>query len=96
MKKLSLALAVILVGVLINTSVMAQAVAVQNAEPSVAAKVADAAIVRPLCVLGASATTAVYIVVAIPTYIMGYADIMAEALVYGPWGYVNQRPLGEF
>lgn len=63
---------------------------------STGAAVLDAVVVRPLCLLGAGVTTAIYVVVAIPTYMMGYADLMAEYLVVKPWGYVSERPLGEF
>ena len=64
--------------------------------PSVGAKVADVLIVRPAVTIGASALLIVYCVTAIPAHLFGQSEPWYQTMVAAPWGYVNQRPLGEF
>lgn len=65
-------------------------------EPSAGAKAADVLIVRPVATVGASALFIVYCVTAIPAHVFGQSEAWYQTIVAAPWGYVNQRPLGEF
>ncbi len=97
------ALVVLAVAFCLVQPVMAQAVgqaqptpAVPAAQPTVGLKIADALFVRPPSVVGAAASTAAYVLLALPAHIMGFSDALADSLVVAPWHFVNGRELGQF
>ena len=44
----------------------------------------------------AAASTAAYVLLALPAHIMGFSDVLADCLVVAPWHFVNDRELGQF
>jgi hypothetical protein len=68
-----------------------------RAEPGLGAKVADAALVRPLAVLGASLSTVAFFVAVVPAWVIGVDDRdLAHHMVKRPWHHVRSRELGDF
>lgn len=68
-----------------------------SAEPGLGAKVADAALVRPLAVLGASLSTVAFFVAVVPAWVIGVDDRdLAHHMVKRPWHHVRSRELGDF
>ncbi|OPY77228.1 MAG: hypothetical protein A4E65_02826 [Syntrophorhabdus sp. PtaU1.Bin153] len=64
--------------------------------PSIGAKVADVALVRPLCLVGSTISTAVYLVISPFAYAMGVGEPAARAMVEAPWRFTAFRHIGEF
>jgi hypothetical protein len=64
--------------------------------PSVGAKVADVLLVRPVCVVGSTISTAAYVVIAPFTALMGLGEPTARAMVEAPWRFTAFRYVGEF
>ncbi|MEN8183048.1 MAG: hypothetical protein ABFS46_10995 [Myxococcota bacterium] len=68
-----------------------------SAEPSVGVKVADAVLVRPLAIIGASVSTVAFFVVVVPAWVVGVDDRdLAHHMVKRPWHFVHSRDLGDF
>ena len=65
-------------------------------EPSVGAKIADVTLVRPVCMVGSTISTAVYLVISPFAYVMGLGEPAARAMVEGPWRFTSTRYVGEF
>jgi hypothetical protein len=64
--------------------------------PSTGAKIADVALVRPVCVVGSTISTAAYLVISPLAYIMGLGEPAARAMVEAPWRFTASRYVGEF
>jgi hypothetical protein len=64
--------------------------------PSVGAKIADVALVRPVCMVGSTISTAVYLVISPFAYVMGLGEPAARTMVEGPWRFTGSRYIGEF
>jgi hypothetical protein len=64
-------------------------------EPGWAEQVADAVLVRPLALVGALASTGVFLGTLPLTFPMGIGDDCAHALVAGPWRFASGRVLGD-
>jgi hypothetical protein len=68
-----------------------------SAEPGLGAKVADAVLLRPLAIVGASVSTVAFFVAVVPAWIVGVDDRdLAHHMVKRPWHYVHSRDLGDF
>jgi hypothetical protein len=68
-----------------------------SAEPGLGAKVADAVLVRPLAIVGASLSTVAFFVAVVPLWVAGVDDRdVAHHMVKRPWHYVRSRELGDF
>jgi hypothetical protein len=78
-----------------QTEAKSGTVATQGA-PSVGAKIADVALVRPVCLVGSTISTAAYLVISPLAYAMGLGEPAARAMVEGPWRFTGSRYVGEF
>ena len=68
-----------------------------SAEPGVGAKVADAVLVRPLAIIGASLSTVAFFLAVVPLWVVGVDDRdLAHHMVKRPWHFVHSRDLGDF
>jgi len=65
-------------------------------EPSVGAKVADMLLVRPISLVGATISSAAYLVLAVPFAIMETDETASTIMVDAPWRFTTQRYLGDF
>lgn len=65
-------------------------------QPSTINKAADIIIVRPLAASVSVVTTALYVVIAIPTHIMGYSQETFDVTVVTPWRFTGCRPMGVY
>jgi len=64
--------------------------------PSAGMQILDVAIVRPLCVIGSTASTAVYIAISPLVFVMGLGEPAARVMVEAPWRFTAFRYVGEF
>jgi hypothetical protein len=64
--------------------------------PSVGAKIADVALVRPVCLVGSTISTAAYLVISPLVYAMGLGEPTVRAMVEAPWRFTASRRVGEF
>lgn len=64
--------------------------------PSVGLKIVDVLLVRPFCLIGATASTAVYIALSPLVYLMGIGEESARVMVEAPWRFTSFRYIGEF
>ena len=64
--------------------------------PSVGAQIADVALVRPVCLVGSTISTAAYLVISPITFLMGLGEPTARAMVEAPWRFTASRKVGEF
>lgn len=78
-----------------QTGPQSDKVATQNG-PSVGAKIADVALVRPVCMVGSTISTAAYLVISPFAYVMGLGEPAARVMVEGPWRFTSSRYIGEF
>ncbi|MDX9816211.1 MAG: hypothetical protein RBT06_04660 [Smithellaceae bacterium] len=67
-----------------------------STEPSVGIKVVDILLVRPPCAVGSIISTAVYLAICIPAFIIGVDEPAAQYLVEAPWRFTSYRYIGEF
>lgn len=88
-KKLSVILAIVLI-LSFSAPVMAYE------EPSVGAKIVDALLVRPACVVGSVAATAFFIATLPVTFPIGVSEQLSYAIVEAPWRFTAGRYLGEY
>jgi hypothetical protein len=94
MKKIVALLVVLMLT--ISSSVYANESTGNTEQPSTINKAADIIIVRPLAASVSVITTALYVVIAIPTHIMGYSEEAADVLVTSPWRFTGCRPMGVY
>ena len=64
--------------------------------PSVGAQIADVAVVRPVCLVGSTISTAAYLVISPIVFLMGLGEPTARAMVEAPWRFTASRNVGEF
>lgn len=64
--------------------------------PSTGLKMVDILLVRPLCLIGSTASTAVYIALSPLVYLMGIGEETARVMVEAPWRFTSCRYIGEF
>lgn len=64
--------------------------------PSVGAQIADVALVRPVCLVGSTISTAAYLVISPITFLMGLGEPTARVMVEAPWRFTASRKVGEF
>jgi hypothetical protein len=88
-KKLSVVLALVLI-----LSFVAPVMAYE--EPSVWAKIVDALLVRPACVVGSVAATAFFIATLPVTFPIGVSEQLSYAIVEAPWRFTAGRYPGEY
>lgn len=64
--------------------------------PSAGLKIIDVLLVRPLCVIGSTVSTAVYVAISPLVFVMGVAEPAARVMVEAPWRFTAFRYIGEF
>jgi len=64
--------------------------------PSAGLKMVDILLVRPLCLIGSTASTAVYIALSPLVHLMGIGEETARVMVEAPWRFTSCRYIGEF
>ncbi len=69
---------------------------IEREEPTVGMKVLDLLVVRPLSIIGSTASTAFYIVTVPITFPSGLSEPAARIFVEAPWRYTGMRYLGDF
>ena len=72
----------------------AQATSHEWVEPAWTGQVADAVLVRPLALVGALASTGVFLGTLPLSFPMGIGDECAHVLMEGPWRFASGRVLG--
>jgi len=91
-----LKMAVLVTMFLIVSSSYVLAYDLENTEPSVATKILDLSIVRPISIVVSIASTA-FCVGTLPfTFPAGVSEPAARIFVEAPWRFTNARYLGEF
>jgi len=96
MKRLGISFALI-GALLLVTPNAAMAIAPDTHRGSnVGLKILDATLVRPLCLVGSIASTAVGLAGAMLTFPMGLADEVVTYTIIAPWRFTNTRYLGDF
>ena len=73
----------------------AQASSHDGVEPDWQSQLGDAVLVRPLALVGAIATTAVFVGTLPLSFPMGIGDECANVLMEGPWRFASGRVLGD-
>ncbi len=68
----------------------------EREEPTAGMKALDLFVVRPLSIVGSTASTAFYIVTVPITFPSGLSERAARILVEAPWRYTGMRYLGDF
>jgi len=64
--------------------------------PSVGMQILDVALVRPLCVVGSTVSTATYIAISPLVFVMGLGEPAARVMVEAPWRFTAFRYVGDF
>lgn len=95
MKRIGIAIA--LIGALLTvTPSTAMAIEPERPSTNVGLKILDAMLVRPICLVGSIASTAVGLAGAMLTFPMGMADEVVTYTIIAPWRFTNSRYLGDF
>jgi hypothetical protein len=95
MKRIGIAMA--LVGALLVVSPnTALAIAPERPHINFGLKLLDVALVRPISLVGAIASTAVGLAGAMLTFPMGLADEVVTYTIIAPWRFTNTRYIGDF
>ena len=68
----------------------------EREQPTTGMKVLDLLLVRPLCIIGSSISTAFFLATAPITFPSGVSEPAARILVDAPWRYTGMRYLGDF
>lgn len=95
MKKLVLALMVLSLLLSFGAS-PATAGGGKESGPSTGMKAVDLLLVRPLSAVGATLSTAIYILTCPFTFVAGVSEPAARILVEAPWRFTGMRYLGDF
>ena len=82
------------ISILFSSSVLADDM--EREEPTGGMKVLDLLIIRPLSIVGSTASTAFYFVTVPITFPSGLSEPAARILVEAPWRYTGMRYLGDF
>jgi len=67
-----------------------------SVEPSVGLKIFDVVLVRPICVVGSTVSTAAYIAISPLVFVMGLGEPAARVMVEAPWRFTSFRYVGQF
>ena len=95
MRRMNRMLAVTLVLACCAVARDAKATSHEWVEPGWAEQLADAVLVRPLAMVGALASTGVFLGTLPLTFPMGIGDECAHVLMEGPWRFASGRVLGD-
>src|SRR5512139_1342133 len=87
---------VIIICVSIPFSTSAFADDMEREQPTTGMKVLDLLVVRPLSIVGSTASTAFYLVTVPITFPSGLSESAARIFVEAPWRYTGMRYLGDF
>ncbi len=68
----------------------------EREQPTMGMKVLDLLVVRPLSIVGSTASTAFYFVTVPITFPSGLSELAARIFVEAPWRYTGMRYLGDF
>lgn len=91
-----LKMAVLVTMFLIVSSSYVLAYDLENTEPSVAIKILDLSIVRPISMVVSIVSTAFCVGTLPLTFPVGVSEPAARIFVEAPWRFTNARYLGEF
>jgi hypothetical protein len=65
-------------------------------EPSIGIKILDILLVRPICIVGSTISTAVYLAISPVAFVMGLGEEAVETMVEEPWQFTSCRYVGDF
>lgn len=82
------------ISIIFSSSVFADEM--EREEPTVGMKALDLLVVRPLSIVGSTASTAFYIVMVPITFPSGLSEPAARIFVEAPWRFTGMRYLGDF
>ena len=65
-------------------------------EPSIGIKILDVLLIRPICVVGSTISTAAYLAISPIAFVMGLGEEALETMVKEPWQFTSCRYVGDF
>ena len=65
-------------------------------EPSIGIKILDVLLLRPICVVGSTISTAAYLAISPLAFVMGLGEEALETMVEEPWQFTSCRYVGDF
>ena len=83
------------ISILFSSSV-AFADGMEREQPTTGMKALDLFLVRPLCIVGSTLSTAFYLATVPISFPSGVSEPAARILVEAPWRYTGMRYLGDF